>query len=172
MAESQVGRLCLQLPHPHAHGTVSMTIKAGVRTLGMTCLPLPETDSRCPSREHCGTPRSMLTHTWMMPLNVAATSVKFEMPPPTMSARPRPSAPAVATSSIVFAYAYVSCLSGNKVLPTGDWTTADHCLAVPRCLAHASPAHHPPEGGGHWSARPSKLQGKQRTKGFLECLWV
>ena len=81
-----------------------------------------------PYWKECGTPRSMLTHTWMMPLKVAATSVKLEMPPPTMSARPRPSAPAVATSSIVFAYAYVSCSSGNNRLTR---CLLDDCKSMP-----------------------------------------
>lgn len=70
--------------------------------------------------------------TWMMPLNVEATSVKLEMPPPTMSARPRPSAPAVATSSIVLAYAYVSCAATTPSVappaicdPAAVWRHAD-----------------------------------------------
>lgn len=70
--------------------------------------------------------------TWMMPLNVEATSVKLEMPPPTMSARPRPSAPAVATSSIVLAYAYVSCAAATPSVappaicdPAAVWRHAD-----------------------------------------------
>lgn len=40
----------------------------------------------------------------MMPVKVAATSVKLAMPPPISSARPRPSACAVAQSSTVRAY--------------------------------------------------------------------
>jgi len=70
--------------------------------------------SCCPGKETTAT-HAPKARAWMMPLNVAATSVKLEMPPPTMSARPRPSAPAVATSSIVFAYAYVSCARGRAV---------------------------------------------------------
>ena len=49
----------------------------------------------------------------MMPLKVAATSVKLAMPPPTTSARFLPSpAPAVATERTFFAYSKVSASLG------------------------------------------------------------
>ena len=43
---------------------------------------------------------SSVLHTWMMPLKVRATSVKLAMPPPTNSARVRPSGFAVALHTV------------------------------------------------------------------------
>ena len=49
----------------------------------------------------------------MIPLKVAATSVKFAMPPPTTSALKRPSGFAVAQSKSAFAYRYVSYITSS-----------------------------------------------------------
>ena len=58
---------------------------------------------------------SSSSSTWMMPLKVAATSVKLAIPPPTRRARFPPSELEVAQPSSVRAYWYVSALLGAPV---------------------------------------------------------
>ena len=81
-----------------------------------SCPPAPPHPPHCitpPTKAHppWPTPNTLLL-TCMMPRKVAATSVKLAMPPPTSSARPRPSGCAVAQSSSVRPYRYVSWLLG------------------------------------------------------------